>query len=56
MPQAVGDLTVVTEEGARGNRNRPKIPLVCQEFGVDCINVLDFIEAQGWKFQSVVRG
>jgi len=43
-------IVVVTEEGARGNRNRPKIPLVCEHFGIECINVLDYIEQQGWTF------
>jgi hypothetical protein len=44
------EIVVVTEEGARGNRNRPKIPLVCEHFQIECINVLDYIEEQGWTF------
>jgi Domain of unknown function (DUF4411) len=43
-------IVVVTEEGARGKRNRPKIPLVCEHFGVECVNVLDYIEERGWTF------
>lgn len=44
------EVIVVTEEGSRGNRNRPKIPLVCEHFGIECMNVLDYIEEQGWTF------
>jgi Domain of unknown function (DUF4411) len=44
------DLILVTEEGARGNQNRPKIPFVCNELEIPCINVLAFIEEQGWTF------
>jgi hypothetical protein len=43
-------IAVVTEEGARGKRNRPKIPLVCDHFEVGCMTVLDYIEQQGWTF------
>ena len=43
-------IAVVTEEGARGKRNRPKIPLVCEHFEVECMTVLDYIEQQGWTF------
>jgi hypothetical protein len=43
-------IAVVTEEGSRGNRNRPKIPLVCEHFEVECMTVLDYIEQQGWTF------
>jgi Domain of unknown function (DUF4411) len=44
------EIVVVTEEGARGNKNRPKIPLACQHFNIECMNVLDYIEQQGWTF------
>lgn len=43
-------IIVVTEEGSRGNKNRPKIPLACQHFKVECMTVLDYIEGQGWTF------
>lgn len=41
---------VVTEEGSRGTKNRPKIPLACQHFEVECMTVLDYIEERGWTF------
>lgn len=44
-------LIVVTEEGGRGSRNRPKIPLACDHFGIECMNVLSFIERQAWTFR-----
>lgn len=43
-------IVVVTEEGSRGNKNRPKIPLACDHFGIDCITVLDYIEQRAWTF------
>ena len=39
---------VVTEESPRGNK--VKIPFVCKEFGIDCINGIDMIRQEGWKF------
>ncbi len=43
-------LTVVTGEKATGNLAKPRIPDVCKELGVDCIGVLDFFRAQGWRW------
>lgn len=42
--------TVVTEENATGNLNKPRIPDVCGDLGVPCLNLMEFIEAQGWTF------
>ena len=42
-------LTVVTAEQG-GTLNRPKIPFVCQEKGIDCINLLGLIQEQDWRF------
>lgn len=42
--------TVVTEEHFSGNLQRPKIPDVCQAIGVPCMNLMGFIEGQGWTF------
>jgi hypothetical protein len=41
--------TVVTQERG-GNRARPRIPLVCEHFGVACIDVVGFIRERGWVF------
>ncbi len=40
--------TVVTEE--RLKPNAAKIPNVCAHFGVPCINLEEFMQAQGWSF------
>ena len=45
----VADATVVTGED-KGTPKRPRIPIVCEHFGVECIQSIDFIEKQGWKF------
>lgn len=40
---------VVTLE-ERGSENRPKIPDVCQHYGVRCLTLVDFFRECGWKF------
>ncbi|MCC6222493.1 MAG: DUF4411 family protein [Thermoleophilia bacterium] len=42
--------TVVTGEKNTGTRDRPRIPLVCQHFGVPCIDLLGLIRAERWRF------
>jgi len=42
--------TVVTEETASGKLDRPRIPDVCAAVGVPCLNLMGYIEAQGWTF------
>ncbi len=39
---------VVTEESRRANAG--KIPNVCDRFGVECINLEEFMEREGWSF------
>lgn len=43
--------TVVTEETASRNLTKPKIPDVCQAMGVRHVNLLGFIQEQGWVFR-----
>jgi hypothetical protein len=44
--------TVVTEEKFGGTIEKPKIPIVCQEMGIRCINLLQLVREQGWVFGS----
>lgn len=39
---------VVTEESLKGNRI--KVPFICKEFGIDCINRIEMIRQEGWMF------
>ncbi len=39
-------LTVITEENKQSNK---KIPYVCKNLGVPCINLLELCEKQGWS-------
>ncbi len=39
---------VVTEEKIRGNQI--KIPLVCQKYNIETIDVIDMFRIEGWKF------
>lgn len=41
---------VVTEERPTGNLGRPKIPDVCDAMGVRWLNLVGFVQEQGWRF------
>lgn len=45
----VRGIAVVTAEG-RGSETRPKIPDVCEDYGVPCMTLLDLIRTEGWAF------
>ncbi len=42
------DLTVVTYEERTSSARRPKIPDVCDEMNLKCINIVQLIRDQGW--------
>jgi Domain of unknown function (DUF4411) len=42
-------LTVVTAEKPSGNLTKPKIPDVCGDLGVPCVEVIAFFRKQGWR-------
>ncbi len=42
-------LTVITEEKG-GSENKPKMPFVCDQEDIRCINILQLIRDQRWKF------
>ena len=44
----LADGCVVTEEERRPNA--AKIPNVCDYFGIDCINLEELMEREGWQF------
>jgi hypothetical protein len=46
----VNDCTVLTGEKPTGTVTRPKIPDVCKSLDIDCIGVMQFIRAEGWRF------
>ena len=39
---------VVTEESYK--ENAAKIPNVCEHFGIECINLEDFMQKENWQF------
>jgi hypothetical protein len=45
---AVRKNLIVTEERIRGNRVR--IPFVCKDYNIACINVIELFRKEGWKF------
>ncbi len=44
------DGVVVTEELLTGNIERPRIPDVCAAMGVRWLNLVGFVQEQGWTF------
>ena len=46
----VEKLIVVTGERASNNILKPKIPDVCNEMKIECINILDLMRREGWQF------
>ncbi|HSA75225.1 MAG TPA: DUF4411 family protein [Candidatus Nitrosocosmicus sp.] len=48
------DLTVVCNEKRQipPSLNRPKIPNLCDEFGVKCLSLNEFFQEVGWKFSG----
>ncbi|PZS35023.1 MAG: DUF4411 domain-containing protein [Pseudonocardiales bacterium] len=45
----VRGLTVVTQEKG-GSQMRPRIPMVCRQVDVECMDVVSFIRDRGWTF------
>ena len=45
---AVSNATVVTTEVFKPNS--AKIPLICRHFGVPCVGLQEFMQAEGWSF------
>jgi hypothetical protein len=45
----VNGCAVVTEEKARPTK--PRIPDVCAGFGIRCMNMLDLMRQEGWKYR-----
>jgi len=43
--------TVVTEETESRNLTKPKIPDACDEMGVPRLNLMGFVQQEGWVFR-----
>ena len=41
---------VVTEEQPAGNLQGPKIPDVCKDLGVECVNIAGLVKRENWIF------
>lgn len=45
------DWIVITSEHSRSNSNAPpKIPDVCENFGVECYNLIQFFREEEWQY------
>ncbi len=47
------ELKVVTGERLSNNPDTPKIPDVCNHYGVQWMNVLNMIQERGWRFDPI---
>jgi len=47
----VKDAIVVTGEKSVGTRDRPRIPIVCNHFGISHRTILELIREKGWTFK-----
>lgn len=50
LAQDIQDCIVVTQEKFSRNEDRPKIPNVCKDLGIECINLLELIKRENWIF------
>ena len=41
---------MVTHEKPSNNQDRPKIPDICSNFGVQCVDLLEMFRIKGWLF------
>lgn len=41
---------VITGEKNQGTADKPRIPIVCQFFGIKPINIVQLIRSEGWRF------
>jgi predicted nuclease of predicted toxin-antitoxin system len=47
----VKEAIVVTGEKSIGTRDRPRIPIVCDHFGISHCTLLELIREKGWTFR-----
>jgi hypothetical protein len=47
----IKDATVITGERSSGTRERPRIPNVCDHFGIGHRTLLQLIRDKGWTFR-----
>lgn len=48
LDPVIKERIIVTEEKLRGNK--VKIPLVCNEYDIKCIDIIEMCRVEGWKF------
>ena len=51
LAQDFQNAIVVTQESPSGNKDKPKIPNVCKDLGIECIKIVDLIKKENWIFK-----
>jgi Domain of unknown function (DUF4411) len=44
--------SVLSEELRKGKPDQPRIPFVCDDFGIPIVRIVDLIRREGWVFRS----
>lgn len=50
LAMALGSSCCVVTQEAGGSDKSPRIPYVCKQEGIDCLNLLEVIEQEQWTF------
>lgn len=50
LAQEQNRVVVTWERAADRNARRLKIPNICEAIGIECINLLDLMRREGWRF------
>jgi hypothetical protein len=45
--------SVLSEELRKGKPDQPRIPFVCDDFGIPIVRIVDLIRREGWVFRSL---
>ncbi len=50
LAMSIGSSCCIVTQEAGGSERSPRIPYVCQQENITCINLLDMIEREAWVF------
>ncbi len=54
LAQDLQNGVVVTQEKISRNKDKPKIPNVCDDLGIECIDILGLMRKEKWIFDSII--
>ena len=54
LAQDLQNGVVVTQEKISRNKDKPKIPNICDDLGIECIDILGLMRKEKWIFDSII--